>query len=466
MLETSRATLLAAVGGTLARDGSRFPIRGVSTDTRSLRPGDLYVPLRGDRFDGHRFLEAAIDGGAAGFLFAADAGVAPDALVGDRDCFAIAVVDTLVALGDLAADAVRRLGVPVVGITGSAGKTSTKDMTAAILARVGPVCATVGNYNNLVGLPLSILRCGAADRFLVLEMGMSERGEIARLAAIGQPTIGVVTNVGEAHLAQLGSLDGVARAKGELYEALPAGALAVVNGDDPRVVGVYERSCRAARRTFGSAPAHDVRIEAPRIEADGTPTATLSVGGRRWELRPGVMGLHNLWNGAAAVAATLDLVPDPKTAVRALDHYPSAPGRMERLRFAGATIVSDAYNANPRSVAAALRTLAAVPGSHRRIAVLGDMLELGAHTEAAHRAVGRQVAELGFAHLLAAGAHASWTAAGARGAGLPEDRIRVAEDVTELVPPVRALLREGDWLLLKGSRGARMERLLESLGVG
>lgn len=469
MIDTTLEQIVAATGGrrVLGSDRGRR-VGGVSTDTRSLAPGDLYVPLVGEHFDGHAFVADAVRRGAAGFLFAESSAFDAAAVAGDGAVFAVAVADTLRALGDLAHDVVRRSGARVVAVTGSMGKTTVKEMTARLLRLAGPTCATHGNFNNLVGLPLSVFRAGPEDRFLALEMGMSEPGEIARLAEIAPPDVGVVTNVAEVHLEQLRTLEAVAAAKGELYRALRPGAVAVVNSADDNVVAQAGHTT-ARRVTFGDREGDDVRIRSIQVRADGTPSADLVVRGEPLTLRLRVLGGHNVWNAAAAIAATHAALGDGAPPVRdlaeALDGYTAPPNRGERFVHDGVTWLSDCYNANPRATGAALRTLAAAPVGGRRVAVLGDMRELGDYAERAHRDTGANAARAGVDRLYAVGEWARAMAEEAHRAGLPRDRVATAADVLEVADDLRTWLREGDWVLLKGSRGLKMERLLDALGV-
>jgi UDP-N-acetylmuramoyl-tripeptide--D-alanyl-D-alanine ligase len=466
--------IVRAVGGRLLAGEDAPAPTGVSTDTRALAAGDLYVPLAGERFDGHAFAADALARGAAGVLLdesAAAAGPVADSVAAARarGAFAVAVPHTLRALGDLARAVVRRSPARVVAITGSMGKTTVKGMVAHLLGAVGPVCATLGNFNNLVGLPLSVFRTTRADRFLVLEMGMSEPGEIARLAAIAPPHVGLVTNVAEVHLEQLRTLEAVADAKGELYRALAPGAVAVVNLDDPHVRAQAAAAGVTRRLTFGAGRDADVQVGPATVRADGTPEAWLTVRGERVRVALQLLGAHAVWNAAAALAAVLatlgDAAPSPAALAADLAGFAPAKNRGERFVKDGVTWLSDCYNANPRATKAALETLAGAPVRGRRVAVLGDMRELGDHAPRAHSETGAAAAALGVDRLVAVGEWARTMADGATAAGLPAARVATAADVLDMADDLRGWLRDGDWVLVKGSRGARMERLLEALGV-
>jgi UDP-N-acetylmuramoyl-tripeptide--D-alanyl-D-alanine ligase len=445
-----------AVGGEIVRGASQLQVVGVSTDSRTIQMGELFVALRGPTFDGHQFLEAALARGAAAALVARDA--PPPA----GEIPFVAAADTLRALGDLAAWHRRRYPIPLVAVTGSAGKTSTKEMVAAILAAHGPTLSTRGNLNNLVGLPLTLFGLDATHRFAVLEMGMSAQGEIARLAEIARPSVGVVTNVGLAHTEHLGGLEGVARAKGELFAALGEGDHAALNLDDPRL-SALRPAIRARLVTFGRSPKAEVRLVSdPEISLAGT-RARISVRGEALEIEVPQIGAHQAENALAAIAATLPLGFAPAEMAAALRVSSAVPGRMTVREAPELTLLDDTYNANPSSMAMALYTLAALAGSRRPVAVLGDMLELGEHGPAAHREVGRLAAREARA-LFAFGTLAAEMAQAARDAGLAE--VTHATDLGELTAALLNGLRRGDLVLVKGSRGMRMERVVRALGAG
>jgi len=452
---------------------------GVSTDTRTLAPGALFVALKGERFDAHDFLaDAATAGAAAAIVSEARAG---EACPIPR----LAVKDPLAALGAVAHLHRLRYAIPLVGVTGSNGKTATREMIAAVLGTRGPVLKTEGNLNNEVGVPLTLLGLGPEHRAAVIEMGMSNPGEIARLAAIAAPQVGVVTLAAPAHLAGLGTVERVADAKAELWQGLPEGGVAVVNADDARLL---ERARRCGRRmvTFSAAKGRRgdvVVLEVTSQGADGL-RFVLGIGNREVAVHiPGLVGAHNAQNAAAAAAAAIVLGCTDREIVRGLAEVRPVGRRLrvETLR-AGVTLLDDCYNANPASMSAALQTLAALaasplthpsppegergggertPGGPRRpVAVLGDMLELGDLEAEAHRALGEEAARAGVRALAAFGPRARATAEAARAAGLDAFH---TEDLPALVEWARATLRAGDVLLVKGSRGMKLERLVEAL---
>ncbi len=455
------AEVLAATGGELVALGARLVFPGVTTDTRALAPGELFVAIRGDRHDGHAFAAEAAARGAGAVV------VEPAALARRPPGGVIAVRDTLAALGDLAAWHRRRRTLTVAAITGSNGKTTTKEMLTAIcVAAFGPahVLSTRGTQNNLVGLPLTLLGSGAETRVAVLELGMNGPGEIWRLAEIARPDVGVITCVAPAHLEGLGSLHAIAEAKAELYRRLAPSATAVVNADDPLVAAAA--ACHAGRVVRFGIAATELDVRAAAVEARGLAGVrfVLEVGGARAEVALAVPGRHNVTNALAAAAAAHALGIDLATIARGLAAFRPPPMRMEIVRLPGGiTVVNDAYNANPASMTAAVATLAETP-ARRRLAVLGEMRELGAEAEQLHRALGAAVAQAGLDALFLLGTHAAAVRAGAEAAGMAAERIVVAADHAELAAHLRAHCRPGDLVLLKGSRGAAMEEVLRHLG--
>jgi UDP-N-acetylmuramoyl-tripeptide--D-alanyl-D-alanine ligase len=437
-------------------------VEGVSTDTRALPAGSLFVALRGEKFDAHAFLADAATAGAAALVVsggwaAANAPPLP----------ALAVPDTLTALGAIARAHRRRFRIPVVGVTGSSGKTTTREMIAAILAIRGPCLKAQGNLNNEVGVPLTLLGLGPEHRSAVIEMGMNHAGEIARIAAIAEPFVGVVTMAGTAHIEHLGSQDAIADAKAELYAALPENGLAVASADDSRML---KRAQASGRRvlTFAAGPGRRgdvVVLEVLSQTVEGL-RFVLGIGNREVEVRiPGMIGAHNARNAAAAACAAIALGCTDREVVDGLATVKPVGRRLRLERLAsGVQLVDDCYNANPDSMAAALEVLrelaSATPGA-RAVAVLGDMLELGSHESEAHQTLGREAAASGIAVLATFGARARATAEAARAAGLAE--VFHTEDVDALAAHVRGRLRPSDVILVKGSRGMKLERLVEAL---
>jgi UDP-N-acetylmuramoyl-tripeptide--D-alanyl-D-alanine ligase len=427
----------------------------VCTDSRRIEPGCLFIALRGPRHDAHDFAAGAIERGAGAVLVERiPAGVDATRV--------LRVADTLRALGDLAAWTRRRWGGTVVALTGSNGKTTTKEMLASICAGAygGAVCKTQGNLNNLIGLPLTILGLGGDERAAVLEMGMNAPGEIARMTEIAAPDVGVITNVGPAHLEGLGSIEGVAKAKGELFAGMQRDATIAVNMDDPWVARLAA-DFPGRRIEFGEG--REVTARDALDRGWDEIAFRLEVGGRAAAVRLAMAGLHNVQNALAAAAAAHALGLDLDVIVAGLEAAVAPAMRMEVVRLAnGVTVVNDAYNANPASTLAALRAVAHMPG--RAIAVLGEMRELGAASAALHRDIGRAAAEIGFAVLLAVGSEAEHTAAGARAAGGMME-IHVCPDAATAAETVAVLWRPGDAILVKGSRGPDTEEGVRRYGA-
>jgi len=427
-----------------------IPVGGWSVDTRTQSAGDLYFALRGPNHDGHDFVAAAIEKAAAGVVVETGRAIPPEALGRQLE-----VEDTLRALQDAGAWARRKWGGTVVGVTGSAGKTTTKDAIAHLLAVELETGRTIGNFNNGVGVPLSILRLPEKCRIAVLEMGMNHAGEIRELAGIARPDIGVVTNVGYAHVEFLGTLDGIAGAKRELIEELPAGGVAVLNADDLRVRKLRETH-PGRTVTFGFSEDADVRAEAFDESAAGSTRFRTS--GVNFETT--LVGRHGVMNllAAIAVARVFDIPPERlRDAVRTFQ-----AGRMrgERSQHRGVEIWNDCYNSNPEAARSMIDALAAAPAL-RRFAVLGEMLELGPASEELHRRMGRYAAQHGVDFLIGVGGQASAMVDEALRAGMSPEAARFFEDAGEAGGFLREAVRRGDAVLFKGSRGVRVERALE-----
>ncbi len=476
LLSWNTRLLLAATGGERVQGDCPLLSGRVVTDTRKTGQGDIFVALHGENFDGHDFAAAAVEAGAGALIVHRGTTLPPGS-----DVLVVRVRDTERALGDLAAFR-RRLLAPellVAAITGSSGKTTVKEMTGAIFAAhaaaagADTVLRTRGNFNNLIGLPLTLLGLRARHRFAVVEMGMNRPGEIARLAEIADPDIGCIVNVQPAHLEGLGTIKGVAAAKGELFATMRGDALRVVNCDDP-LVRRLAAECTGPQVGFAVTPAgrrHRPVVRVTRIMARGEEGMrfTLHIGDWHRRLTVAAPGEHNVSNCAAAAAIAHAAGIEPETIARALEGFRPVDRRMQRLRLAGGLeVVNDAYNANPASMAAALRTVAGFGRRCRRVAVLGDMLELGDETVVAHRRIGRLVAELGYDLLAVTGRQAGEVAVAARAAGMAGEAVRVFSDTEGIADWLYLLLVSGelvggDWLLVKGSRGMRMERVIEGL---
>jgi UDP-N-acetylmuramoyl-tripeptide--D-alanyl-D-alanine ligase len=447
-------------GGELRRGGPDRHFAGVSIDSRSVQPGELFVAIVGPAHDGHDYLDRALAAGAAGLVIQAGRS-APEGGVPT-----IAVDDTTRALADLARGHRKNFSGPVVAITGSNGKTTTKEMCAAILSVAAPCLKNAGNLNNEYGLPLTLLRRAESDRSLVVELGMNHRGEIAALADIARPTIGIVTNVGTAHIEHLGSQDEIAREKGDLVAALPDDGVAVLCADDPRVMDQAPRT-RARVLRFGLGADADVRAEDVVTRDTVRFAFSLATPEGCTPVEVAGLGEATLRNALAAAAGALAAGARLDDVAPGLAVYQPVAGRLAPRALAGDIwIIDDSYNANPQSLEVALCALAGLERKGRAIAVLGDMGELGDRAADAHRAAGRRVAELGIDHLFAIGEHAQAMADAAIDAGLAPERAHASGDAIETAAPILEMLREGDRILVKGSRSMRMERIVEHLAKG
>ena len=446
--------ILRLTGGRLLARSER-PIRGAAVDSRLVSAGQLFVALPGERTDGHLHIDDAVGRGAAAVLVTRQ--VEDPTVFGDVTI--VRVADALAALGAVAAGWRQQFDPLVVGITGSIAKTSTKEAVATVLGGALRTLKTEGNQNNEVGLPLTLLRLGPEDEAAVLEMGMYVSGEIADLAAMAQPSIGVVTAVQPVHLSRIGTLEAVERAKGELLEALPADGTAVLNADD-RIVTRMDRRTAARVVRYGFDDSADVRaIAVTSSGADGMAFRLRTAVGER-AIRVPTLGRLSVHNAAAAAAVGLAAGLSLESIGASLEGGWAAPHRVELVRLRGVTVIDDSYNASPGSVAAALELLAGLPG--RRVAVLGEMLELGEAHDAGHRAVGEAAAAIAEL-VVVVGAGAGGIAAGAKDAGLDPGRIHAVPDADVALDVLRPRLRDGDVVLVKASRGIGLDRLVDTL---
>jgi UDP-N-acetylmuramoyl-tripeptide--D-alanyl-D-alanine ligase len=469
--------LAAATGGRWI-DSPPPVLEGLSTDTRAVAPAGLFVALRGERFDAHEFLEQAWQGGAVAAVVeqawldgGGRAGPRAPPLSpghgGGQAPALLVVADTLVALGAVARLHRRRFSLPVVGITGSNGKTTTREMISAILATRGLVLRAERNLNNEVGVPLTLLRLGPEHTSAVIEMGMNHAGEIARIAAIAEPQVGVVTNALPAHLEGLGTVDAVADAKAELYQGLPPDGVAVANADDPRML---RRAQQSGRRLITFAVGRQRRGDVVVLDILAHDHRglrfLLGIGNRELEIRLPLVGRHNAANAAAAAATAAVLGCTDREIIQGLTQVQPVGNRLRMTKLpSGLTLVVDCYNANPVSMDLALQALAEMAGadpSRRPVAILGDMLELGPIETDSHRELGERAAAT--VKLLAAfGPRSRLSVEAARTAGLPEPATFQTEDMEDLIAWAQASLSPRDIVLVKGSRGMKLERLVEAL---
>jgi len=456
-----------AAGAKLLSGDPEQRFEGAFTDSRNPVRGALFIALIGEHHDGSRFAADAARAGAAGVLVpSAAAERVQGELAAQRLLAAVlAAPDTGRSLGRLAHAWRESLqSLRVVCVTGSTGKTSTKELVAAVLATSGPTLKTEGNLNNEVGVPLTLLRLSAEHKNAVIEAGMNHLGEIARLAGWIDPDVGLVTNVGPVHLEGTGSLDGVGYAKGELFHSLRENATAVANADDPRAL-LQARLSRRRLISFGASPTAQVRLISAHHGGPGLRVELSFPDGKTRLAELQLIGTHNGHNAVAAAAVGFALGLDPDDIVRGLGQARTTGRRMRPVRLpGGGMLIDDCYNANPQSTKAALLTLThLVRGKGRAIAVLGDMLELGPTELDLHRDVGRFAAGAGLALLVCFGERARAIGEGAMEAGLAADHVDYADDPAQAVEIVRRHARPEDVILVKGSRGMKMERISDAL---
>ncbi len=432
-------------------------VSGVSTDSRTVVSEDVFVALRGDRFDGHDFIHAVAARGVRVFI------VEHSWLAGqdtpENSCI-ISVADTVRALGDLAAFHRSRFSLPVIGVTGSNGKTTTKEMLASILAARGAGLKTCGNLNNLIGLPKMLLQLNSEHKWAVLEMGMSELGEIDRLAEIAKPDIGVITNALPAHLETLGTVETVARAKGELFLRLEKNGTAIFNADDP-LISRCPSPGGVARLSFGLGNA-DVCAE--NIENLGKmgQSFSLRLPGSELPVELRAFGVHNVYNALAASAVAFAMGMDSGEIRAGLEAFSPFDKRFSLEEIDGIILIDDSYNANPGSMKAALSTLRDIKKECRAIAVLGDMLELGDSSIEAHEETGRLAASC-VERLFVIGEMSEAVARGAIKGGLAPDMVFRVQEQQEILEQLFKTIECGDYILVKGSRGMKMETIAEGI---
>jgi UDP-N-acetylmuramoyl-tripeptide--D-alanyl-D-alanine ligase len=446
--------IVRATQGALVTGDLSVPVTGVSIDSRTLIVGDAFFAIVGHRLDGHAFLGEAVGRGAACVLVHA----LPDDVPANVPV--VLVEDTTRALGRLAAWHRSKFRVPVVAITGSIGKTTAKELTAAVMGVRFNVLKPASSFNNQWGLPLTLLRMNAEHQGAVVELGTNQRGEIATLAAIARPTIGVVTVVAPVHTEFLGSLEGVREEKAALVRALGTDDVAVLNADDARVASMARES--AARViTYGLAAGADVRAVGDVVDGETGLRFTLEAGGRRTTVALTLSGRHNVTNALAAAAVGVALGFDLDDIARGLGEARAAARRGQWLVAGDITILDDTYNASPTSVRAALDMLATRRRGRRAVVVLGDMLELGGLTDDAHREIGRAVAALPADEFVGLGRACALAVEAARSAGIAE--AYHARSYDDAVGHLVKRLTAGDVVLVKGSRGMRMERVVDAL---
>jgi len=458
----SLSDILDATGGEVLTAPQSIEFSGINTDSRQIAPQECFVCLKGDTHDGHRFIPTVIQMGVRGII--ADRTALTQNLLttlAKARVSCIAVRDTLMALGDLAAFLRRRSGLSIVALTGSNGKTTTRTMITHVLSRRFTVLSPFGNFNNLIGVPLTLLRIEPNHEWAVLELGMNSPGEIRRLGEICAADIGLITNIGPAHLEGLGSLDGIMEAKGELMETISVDGTLIFNADDPLVMRLAKRAqCQTV--LFGQAPGADIRASSLKPDSHGISFRLhLPHGERRIQLP--IPGLFNVSNALAAAAVGTCLNIDLDDIQAALQSFTPVTGRLTILELPGDVhLIDDTYNANPASVKAAISTLKDISGDQRCLAVLGDMLELGEAAPDLHAEVGCKAGKSDLNKLFVSGQYAAAVRQGALECGLDPENIYCGSK-EEIIEQLAKIVAPGDWILVKGSRGMRMETVVHAL---
>jgi UDP-N-acetylmuramoyl-tripeptide--D-alanyl-D-alanine ligase len=448
MAEFLLQEVLKATGGSAA--GSLMErFSSVSTDTRTIQPGSLFIALSGEKFDGHHYLNAAVENGAAGVIISQSGVLVPAGVI------AIFVADTRRALQDLARFHRQRFSGPVIAITGSNGKTTTKDMTAAVLSSRLSTLKTQANFNNEIGLPQTLLRLEPSHQAAVVEMGMRGKGEIQELAAIALPTIGVVTTVGETHIELLGTVENIAAAKAELVEAIPGNGTVILNGDNPLVRAMAKKT-RAKIVFYGMA---DAEVTAKAITQTETGMSfDCCWPEQSFRVNLATFGRHNIYNALAAIAVGRELGLTPAEICQGIASFVPDSMRLQVQTLGQYRVINDAYNASPLSMAASIDALQDIAAG-RKVAVLGDMLELGDFAVEAHRKIGEKLAAQRIDLVITVGNLSKNIAQAAIKAGLHAEACDNHEAARQML---KTFLRPGDTVLLKGSRGMKMEQLLDA----
>ncbi|MHB1136436.1 MAG: UDP-N-acetylmuramoyl-tripeptide--D-alanyl-D-alanine ligase [Coriobacteriia bacterium] len=465
MLTLSAEMIVELTGGELLAGSAETVVNGLSIDSREVQPGAAFIAFAGEKTDGHEHIGAALESGARAILVTRDdEGVRAAFAEYERPESALVLIDdSQRVIEALAAWHRDRLHIQVIGITGSTGKTTTKDFVRSVLATQMRVVATSGNRNNELGVPLTVMDAGVDTEVLVVEMAMRGVGQIAHLCGIARPTAGLVTNVGVSHMEVLGSQEAIASAKGELVTAVPAEGRVFINGDDAWTARMADDAVAAVTR-YGLGPDAEITAHDVVTSASGAPSFTLVVPEGEVGVTLPVPGKHNVYNALAAAAVGRYLGVPLEDIARGLEGATFSRWRMETfISASGVTVINDAYNANPASMRAAVEALEDVPTTGRRIAVLGDMAELGSLTELAHFELGQQVAHSSVDALVAVGELGARIGDGARAAGMNEENVRPCVDAIEAVEVLDDLVEAGDTVLVKASRVMGLEAVVEGM---
>ena len=429
-------------------------LKGVSTDTRRIKGGELFIAIKGERFDGHNFILDAVSRGVGGVLV--QEGCITNANFKTPDIFFASVPNSIKALGDVAHFRRSRYKVPLIGITGSNGKTTTKEMIAAILSKKFNVLKNFGTENNHIGVPLTLMRLNPEHKVVVMEMGTNHLGEVRRLSEIARPTVALITNIGPSHLEYLKDTDTVLKAKCEVLDYLDKDGKVVINGDDKKLKNL-KTNFKVIK--FGLSKECDFYADKVNLEPDGI---NFRLNGK-WEMNLDIVGRHNVYNVLGAIATTWDFGVSIEEAKDALREFRVPNMRMEVKRIGDIKIINDSYNSNPLSMKQAIEALKDITTKGRKILVAGDMLELGRLSGRFHHLVGRQAAESGIDLIVAVGKLAEHVAKGAQEAGMSQTKIKLCNLTKDACQTVTHLIKKGDTVLVKGSRAMKMEQIVEGL---
>ena len=451
---------LDVVGGKLLQGSAAKAFRGVSINSRTIEKEELFVCIQGESFDGHNFLGEAVNKGAAGIILSDPAQLSGNMISEGNSPFVIQSQNTLRALQDLAGYQRTRFPFQVVAVTGTNGKSTTKEMIASIIETKYKTLKTQGNLNNHIGLPLTLLARKPEHEVGVLEMGMSAAGEIKRLAEIAKPDVGVITNISLGHLDQLKTIKDVQAAKGELFDAITKEGTAIVNADDPLVLELA-KSLRVKKITYGIEQSSDVQASNIQNEGSSGFTFAAKVFNQTISVNLSQIGYCNIYNALAALATGHSLGISGKDMSRGLENYQQIPQRNEQIHYEGVTLINDAYNANPQSMREALKTLSEFNTQGKRFLIIGDMLELGPLSESAHHELGQEIILSNVDHLVTVGPLASLVAESAK--KNPRHPLQIGKFNThaEAVSYLLRNVEKGDCLLIKGSRGTKMENIIQ-----
>lgn len=451
--------IVEATGGDLLSGSLETELIDVVTDSRIVGEKHLFVPLKGERFDGHHFIPHAFDNGAAGCVTEQDATVD-----GKGKCI-IKVADTLTALQDIARYYRDKFSIPFIGITGSVGKTTTKDMIALVLEQKYNVLKTAGNFNNEIGLPLTVFRLSKNHDMGVVEMGMSGFGEISRLVSVAKPQTAIITNIGLSHIEKLGSKNNILKAKMEIFETFHPRNLAILNGDDPLLYALKDDL--PFRTLYFGIHNEDCGLKAQNILSLGEEGSQFDVetGGVRYTVKIPVMGEHNIYNALAAIAVGLEYKVDIEEMTGAMLSLKPGKMRLDIFESNGTKIINDCYNASPASMKAAIEILAQFSTGHRTLAILGDMLEMGDWALEAHKKVGSDVVHHNIHYLITVGRNGENIALGAVEAGMAQEKVLHFDTNEAVIHFLEEFGRPEDVLLIKGSRGMKMEEIVAHLSI-